>query len=64
MATRWVLEVANRNRLPAMYPYRDYVEADGLMAYKADVGEAGRRAGCHPRHRPTTPLVVFRIDTS
>jgi hypothetical protein len=21
-------------------------------------------AGCQPRHRPTTPLVVFRIDTS
>ena len=21
-------------------------------------------AGCHPRHRPTTPLVVIRIDTS
>jgi len=21
-------------------------------------------AGCHPHHRPTTPLVVIRIDTS
>ena len=21
-------------------------------------------ASCHPRHRPTTPLVVIRIDTS
>jgi hypothetical protein len=21
-------------------------------------------AGCHPRHRPTTPLAIIRIDTS
>jgi hypothetical protein len=21
-------------------------------------------AGCHPHHRPTTPLAVIRIDTS
>ena len=21
-------------------------------------------AGCHPRHRPTTPLMAIRIDTS
>jgi len=29
--------------LPAMYGYRDYVEAGGLMAYEADLSEAGRR---------------------
>ena len=26
-----------------MYGYRDYVEAGGLMAYEADLSEAGRR---------------------
>jgi ABC-type uncharacterized transport system substrate-binding protein len=39
-----IVELVNKNRLPAMYPYRDYVEAGGLMAYEADLGEAGRHA--------------------
>ena len=26
-----------------MYPWRDYVEAGGLMAYASDLGELGRR---------------------
>jgi putative ABC transport system substrate-binding protein len=38
-----IIELAEKNRLPAMYPYRDYVEAGGLMAYALDWGELGRR---------------------
>jgi len=26
--------------LPAIYPWRDYVEAGGLMAYGGDLGES------------------------
>jgi hypothetical protein len=39
-----IVELANKSRLPAMYPWRDYTEAGGLLAYGADLGEAGRRS--------------------
>jgi putative ABC transport system substrate-binding protein len=38
-----IVELVANSRLPAMYGYRDYVEAGGLMAYEADLGEGGRR---------------------
>jgi putative tryptophan/tyrosine transport system substrate-binding protein len=38
-----IIELVEKGRLPAMYGYREYVEAGGLMAYGADLGEAGRR---------------------
>ena len=38
-----IVELVAKSRLPAMYGYRDYVEAGGLMAYEADLSEAGRR---------------------
>src|SRR6516165_9858524 len=48
---RWWLQIgaaatwlsAKKSRLPAMYGYREFVEAGGLMAYEADLGELGRR---------------------
>jgi putative tryptophan/tyrosine transport system substrate-binding protein len=41
---RRVAELAARNRLPAMYELRAYVEAGGLMSYGADIVEAWQRA--------------------
>ena len=38
-----IAELARKNRLPAMCPYRDYVEAGGLMAYTVDLAELLRR---------------------
>jgi putative tryptophan/tyrosine transport system substrate-binding protein len=38
-----IVELAERSRLPAIYGYREYVEAGGLMAYGADFGELMRR---------------------
>jgi putative ABC transport system substrate-binding protein len=39
-----IVQLANKYRLPAIYPYRDYVEAGGLMASGGDLSEVGRRA--------------------
>ncbi len=38
-----IAELAEKHRLPAMCPYRDYVEAGGLMAYAVDLAELLRR---------------------
>jgi putative ABC transport system substrate-binding protein len=39
-----IVELANKNRLPAMYPHREYAEAGGLMAYATDLRDNYRRA--------------------
>jgi putative ABC transport system substrate-binding protein len=39
-----IVELAEKSRMPAIYGYREFVEAGGLMAYGADLGEQGRRA--------------------
>src|SRR5262249_32374440 len=41
---RLVGELAEKARLPAIYPDRDFVEAGGLMAYAIDLGEYYYRA--------------------
>jgi putative tryptophan/tyrosine transport system substrate-binding protein len=38
-----IVDLAAKSRVPAMYPYRDYVGAGGLMAYATDLAEAGRQ---------------------
>ena len=38
-----IVDLAEKSRLPAIYGYREYVEAGGLMAYGADFGELMRR---------------------
>jgi putative ABC transport system substrate-binding protein len=40
---RLIAELAGKHRLPAMFPYRDHVEAGGLMAYAVDLAELLRR---------------------
>ena len=40
-----IVEMAKQHHLPIIYPYRDYAEAGGLVAYAPDLGElAGRMA--------------------
>ena len=41
---RRIVELAAQSRLPAMYAFRFYVEAGGLMSYGADLIENNRRA--------------------
>jgi putative ABC transport system substrate-binding protein len=38
-----IVELAEKSRLPAIYPFRDYAEAGGLMAYETDLVELWRR---------------------
>jgi putative tryptophan/tyrosine transport system substrate-binding protein len=40
-----IVELAAKQRLPAIYAFRDFVEIGGLMAYAPDFSEVGRSAG-------------------
>jgi putative tryptophan/tyrosine transport system substrate-binding protein len=40
---RLIVELAEKGRLPTIYPYRQYVEAGGLMSYGIDPADLGRR---------------------
>jgi putative tryptophan/tyrosine transport system substrate-binding protein len=39
-----ILNLAVKNKQPAIYPYTDFVEAGGLMSYAPDINENWRRA--------------------
>ncbi|MGB7014089.1 MAG: ABC transporter substrate-binding protein, partial [Pseudolabrys sp.] len=39
-----IVELCERASLPAIYPYREYAETGGLMAYAVDLVSQGRRA--------------------
>src|SRR5262249_26977494 len=41
---RLIIALAEKGRLPAMYPYREFVETGGLISYVVDLRELGRRA--------------------
>ncbi len=52
--------LAEKDRLPAMRPCRDYVDAGGLMAYTVDLAELfGRLAACCARAASWSPKVVL-----
>jgi putative ABC transport system substrate-binding protein len=38
-----IVELAANSRIPVIYPYRDYVEQGGLMAFAPDLGELAER---------------------
>ena len=72
-----IVELVDKSRLPAMYPWREYVEAGGLLAYGADLGEGGRRtaddvheilngakAGDIPIYRPTKFELVSNLKAA
>src|SRR5262249_51880970 len=41
---RLIVELAEKNRLPTIYPYREFVEVGGLMAYGVDLADIFTRA--------------------
>ena len=42
-----IIDLAARLRIPAIYPYRFFAAAGGLVSYGVDVHELGRRAASH-----------------
>src|SRR5882757_2688633 len=74
---RLIAELAEKNRLPAMCPYRDYVDAGGLMAYTVDLAELlrrmaddvhqilkGTKPGDIPIYQPTKFELLINLKTA
>ena len=72
-----IAELPQKHRLPAMYPYRDYVEAGGLMAYAVDLAELlrrmaddvhqilkGAKPGDIPIYQPTKLELLINLKTA
>src|SRR5262245_53091835 len=74
---RLIAELAEKNRLPVMCPYRDYVEAGALMAYAVDLAELlrrmaddvhrilkGAKPGDIPIYQPTKFELLINLKTA
>jgi putative ABC transport system substrate-binding protein len=72
-----MVELAAKHLLPVIYPYRDYVELGGLMAYGPDFIELGQRlasdvhqilngtkAGDIPFYLPSKSQLVINLKTA
>jgi putative ABC transport system substrate-binding protein len=72
-----IVELAETYRLPAIYPYRDYVELGGLLADAPDLGELaqriandvhqilnGAKPGDIPFYQPTKFQLVINLKTA
>ena len=72
-----IVALAQRNRLPTMYPWRAYVEAGGLIVYGASLPDIHRRAAISvdkilkgakpsdlPVEQPTTFELVINLKTA
>jgi putative ABC transport system substrate-binding protein len=72
-----IVELAEKHRLPAIYPYRDHVEGGGLMAYTVDLAELlrrmaddvhqilnGRKPGDIPIYQPNKFALMINLKTA
>ena len=72
-----IAQLARKYRLPAISPYRDYVDAGGLLAYAVDLAELlrrlagnvdqilrGARAGDIPIYQATTFQLLINLKTA
>jgi putative ABC transport system substrate-binding protein len=72
-----IVELAARHRIPVIYPYRDYVEQGGLIAFAPDLAEVaerlasdvhqilnGIRPGDIPFYQPSKFLMIVNLKTA
>jgi putative ABC transport system substrate-binding protein len=67
---RWLAELSTKNRLPAVYGLREYVEAGGLISYGPEINDIWRRAsvfvdkilkGARPGDLPVEQPLKFEL---
>src|SRR6266566_2908611 len=74
---RRLVDLAAKTRLPTVFPWREYVDAGGLMAYGADLADLFRRAATYvdkilqgakpaelPVEQPTKYELVINLKTA
>jgi ABC-type uncharacterized transport system substrate-binding protein len=74
---RLIVELAEQNRLPVIYPFREFAKIGGLMAYAIDLADLGRhgadqidlilkgtKAGDIPIYQPTTFALIINLKTA
>ena len=76
-ARRRLVDLAAKNRLPAVYPLKEFVDAGGLMAYGPNLADLFRRAATYvdkilkgvkpgdlPVEQPTKFELVINLKTA